>query len=596
MEEAQYNQKFVEELYSQVNQSDSQIDSFLDARKELINRYVGDYYGEHYKEGIGKKNPLNMVQMTANIYIPLLVMNNPQYRVRTNSKAYKSTAWIVQEDLNETAKDIDLRESLEKVAYDSLFFMGLMKTGYGHGPEVPLSEIVGDIPVEGEQAEQVRQLLDQQVEIPQLFVKSVSPEDYIVDPHAKEMSEIQFEGDKYTVPLAVAKSWFPDKDLQADPETTDEKVTANRRGRQPGRSRLFDTIKLVDIWIPMDQTVVTFAYHQTDKGVLSVSEWDGPETGPYHKLGYYTAPDHIFPAPPATSWIALHDMLNDLTRSIRRRVQNQKSIGIYGKDNSEDAQNLQDAKDGDMVGLNAPERVNVVDFGTQTTPQQNVLSHFMQVFSQQAGNTDLLGGMQADARTATEASMLGQNAGLRIQYLQSKVENFAQKVGKTIAELRWHDPFAERELIKPIDYQGAHIELPARYHPETKVGSIDDYNLEVVPYSLRGRNPQQYRKTLMEWWNHVVLPTAEAAMQQGAQPDFVAFAKFMAEEMGVHQHDWFYRKGQASQSAQQAPGERAGGVSQPEGPAGMQRRVEQMQQQAGGQLPDEVRQRMTHKE
>lgn len=579
--------EFATKLKQQVDKSDDRMRSFHKTRENLIRRYVGDHYGSVEAKEDTKADPLNMVKMSANIYIPLLIMHTPRYRVRTPHRTEKGTAWLIQEDLNATAKDVMLRDVFHSAVVNSIFMFGIVKTGYSHGPQVKLSDIV-DIP------EGMEEVFDDTVEVPQLFVKNVSPDDYVVDAHAKNINEIQFEGDRYVVPLELAQGWFPDARLEE--ETTDTKRDGASKISNPSKDheRLFPVVELCDIFLPLYNVVLTFAPNQTDVGVLNEATWDGGNHGPYHKLWYHEVPDQIFPTAPAEAWVSLHDLLNDLARSIRYKVQRQKSIGVYGVTNQQDGERLQSAEDGDWVGVNNPEEVNQVELGGNPQYLENSLARFMNIFSQQAGNTDLLGGMNADARSATEANMLGQNASVRIQDMQNAVERFAADVGKTIGRLRWNDPFTDRALPYSIDLPGGHQEFTTHYRADTKLGRYDDYNLQIVPYSLRGQNPDQYARKLMEWWNQVVLPTAEIGMQQGLHLDVESFTEYMAEEMGVRQHDWFYRKGEAIAPGGQGQERGQTREEQEGGPAGRMASAQQ-----GGGRPDvqdgQAREAMEHR-
>jgi hypothetical protein len=147
-------------------------------------------------------------------------------------------------------------------------------------------------------------------------------------------------------------------------------------------------------------------------------------------------------------------------------------------------------------------------------------------------------------------------------------------------------------MAYPLDIKGAHIELEARYSPETKTGNYEDYDLEVVPYSMRGRNPEDYARRILEWWNSVVLPTAEVAMQQGAHLDVQGMAKFIAEEMGIRQADWWYRKGREVSPADT----KDMSPTQEGGRDGKMQEIDRGRRQSQTNMPKEIQEMMEHRE
>jgi len=587
----QYDASFIKRLQQNLNKSERRLSNFKEKRKETLQKYVGGHYNDQKSRGDLKAQPLNMIQTTASIYIPMLVMHNPQYRVRTENIGHKGVAWMIEKDLNETVKEMALKTIIEKVTVDSLFFMGICKIGMGHGPKVPLHQIV-DVSMFGPE---VKDLFSEEIEIPQLFIKRISVDDYIVDPHAKDMSEIQFEGDRYVVPLRLASEWFPEAGLQADMAIHKKSETADISGRQVGGGDepLYEQVELADIYLPMDGTIVTIAPNQTeDIGALKVAQWNGPEGGPYLKLNYHYVPDQLFPSPPVNLWIDLHDMINTIARRVENQTEREKNIGVYAEEISDKAEELQEAQDGDWVGVNNVDAVSAITLGGAAPQSEAIMQRMLQLFSQQAGNTDLLGGMQARARTATEAQMLSQNSSLRVQYMQDRVEGFAQQIGKHISYLRWYDPFIQRRMSRKVDIAGITQELSTVYSPETKMGEYDEYCLEIIPYSMRGRHPQEYAQTLMNLNNQVILPMLEIAMAQGYHLDVGEYVKMLGEEMGVNNLHWYFRKGEMIAPAQKPGGDHDTMAEQEGGPAGRQAAADR--QERGTGLTPEVEQMMTH--
>jgi len=198
--------------------------------------------------------------------------------------------------------------------------------------------------------------------------------------------------------------------------------------------------------------------------------------------------------------------------------------------------------------------------------------YLMQMFSRQAGNINLLGGLSQEARTATEAMQVQTNATSRLRDMQGQLYEFVRDIGESMAWYLFTDPFIQIPVIKRM--ASLNLDLDVTFSEEQREGDWLDYNIDVVPYSMTRQTPQEYQKTLMDWWNSVVLPTLPLAQAQGTMADMTAFVLLMAREMGVREVDELMRRGPLS-----FPGyrETAGAPPQAPGGAGVNMRVGQPQ-------------------
>ena len=183
------------------------------------------------------------------------------------------------------------------------------------------------------------------------FAENISFDDYIYDIEATTKSKMRFELNKYKMNREKALN-----DSSFDQEVLENLQVYRREGgmhdHQPdsplrdsffGESKpeaLESELELMDVWLPMENLVVTFSNGQETKP-LRVVEWEGPEAGPFHTLTLAAeVPDQIMGVSPAMNLKPLNDIINGLLRKQKRQAQRQKDIPFYQDGAHEDAQRL----------------------------------------------------------------------------------------------------------------------------------------------------------------------------------------------------------------------------------------------------------------
>ena len=545
--------KLVARLHRAIAQSDARLQDYLKSRMTAIEEFVGYYYGTAGKRA-RKREPFNMVHDAVSAYVPNLVASNPQFRIRarvTKNRPYANTLELAMEHL---VKEIRLKDTLRRIVFDSIFAFGAYKIGLGDSKEEAAEGYMHDVG--------------------QFFCDRVDPGDYIVDPAARDREEATFEGNRFRMPLKEARELFENTDQLKShykPYGSSDRAEDISRGNAKFHE-LEDYVELYDIWLPRENIMVTLTKEGEGDRPLKEVEWEGPELGPYGMLGYEYVPDNVLPLPPALVWLDLHLFINELGRKMKRQTQRQKSVLAYEDAAAEDAQRIVSASDADAVKVNRIDGIKEIGFGGTTPFQEQFLMYLMQMFSRQAGNINLLGGLSQEARTATEAMQVQTNATSRLRDMQGQLYEFVRDIGESMAWYLFTDPFIQIPVIKRM--ASLNLDLDVTFSEEQREGDWLDYNIDVVPYSMTRQTPQEYQKTLMDWWNSVVLPTLPLAQAQGTMADMTAFVLLMAREMGVREVDELMRRGPLS-----FPGyrETAGAPPQAPGGAGVNMRVGQPQ-------------------
>lgn len=559
---------YVSRLQDAIQASELRMKEFRNRRLEALQQFVGTHYGGHRRRK--KAVPINVIYTGASVYVPNLVARNPAYRVRTETDPLRPFANTFELSHNKFCrKEIGLKKILRQTVFDSIFGMGLVKIAYlSPGRQI---DIEGEI-----------------VDIGEISVVRIDEDDYILDPWARDREEAQFEGHTMRVPLDWAKEVYDNVDGLAATHAPFGGEQAAEQSQVAGvkAQELEESTEVSEVFLSRRGLIVTLPAKGQGTKPLNVIEWEGPEAGPYAMLGYTYVADNALPLPPVAVWMDLHEMINALARKMKRQSERQKKILAYEDRAAEDAQRIVNADDGETVKVTDAKAFAEIEFGGTSPFQEGFLQWLLMLSSRQQGNVDLLGGLASKSRSATEAAMVGGNAQVRVTDMADMVYTFAKEIGERVAWFLWNDPLVQIDVRKTV--AGTNIGVPASFSAETLQGDFDDYDFSIQAYSMKPKNPEEYAKSLMEWWSAVVLPTMEMAAAQGAGPDIPAFVRLMAKEMGIDEVEELYRGGvpQMEQGGMGghvgAPGQRGmgGGAQQSRGAYYVQQVSEGAQQGA----------------
>lgn len=497
------------------------------ARVGFINKYVGDFYAKSKPMGLSvddrKATPLQHMYNAVTTYTANLAYADPKFDVGSRTLIYRDYSNTLGLAVNHLTQEIKLRSTLRRVVVDSLFLAGFVKTGITNA---------GTIEVDGVG-----------IEIGQPYVERIDPDDIIIDPNARAWEAQEFVGHKLRVPrewLMESGLMDPDKVKKLTASLAGQSRASEVSGKTPGLSDIREYVELLELYIPGEKVVVTLPWQCGEyKDFLRVADYEGPETGPIHMLGYADVPDNVLPAPPCGAWADLHDLANRIARKLARQADRAKSVGVYKAGNEEDAKLIRDASDGDMVGLEEPESVRVVEYGEVSDSGYEFLQWAQQQFSQSAGNLEMLSGTGPVADTATEAEMLRASQGIKLADMSSQLYHFVAGIGRDLAFYIHTDPLIELPLVKRV--QGQDVQVT--YSPEMREGDFLDFHITVKPFSMQRTDPNQQLRRQMEFLSTVVPATVQATVQcaqVGIQFRIDQALKDVAQKMGLDDLDsWF---------------------------------------------------------
>jgi hypothetical protein len=511
-----------------INASADKFSHFRQARGRFMAAMVGRFYGK--SGGITpedrKAAPLNLMHSAVSTLVPNLVFNNPRTKVRTNILMYRDYTDTLELATNHLIQKARLRDELRKAVMDSIFMAGFMNTGLADSGQY--------IQIEG---------MDYQVGQP--FAERVDPDDMILDSMARDWDEQAFIGKRIRVPL---------EELQAsglyDPDALEQSWQMTSRydgaGQEIGEAERLSGgkvsedefrkyIDLAEVYIPSEQRIVTLPYVKGaihDK-FIRTAEYNGPETGPYHMLGYAYVPDNLLPVAPAAVWYDLHVLGNRIARKLSRQSERLKRVLAYEPMATEDVNQIADADDGETVPVQNINAIKEVQYGGTGKEAYEWMEWVKRNFSEQAGNIDMLSGQGTNAPTATQAEMLQANTSVRLSDMQGQVYNFTAGIVRDLAFYLHTDPLIELPLVRRKDG----VETQVVYTPEMRRGEWMDYNLDVEPFSMGRPDPNMAVRRRMEFATNVIPAAAQAMMLMGPGFNIGAFLKRMALDVGIEDAD-----------------------------------------------------------
>jgi len=259
---------------------------------------------------------------------------------------------------------------------------------------------------------------------------------------------------------------------------------------------------------------------------LRVTQWTGPEHGPYHILGFNEVPGNVMPLSPASVLIDLHELTNKIFRQLARQAERQKTITFANGKSIKDAERVVNANDGEVIRVDEVNGIKEVRYGG--ADQQNMLfaQQARQLFSYFGGNLDSVGGLGAQADTAKQEQLISGSASQRMASMGEHVQKWASGIINDLSWYLWHDPLINMPVVKRVE--GTDIEVEERFSPETQEGDFFDYNINVNPYSLKEKTPSEQVQAVMQYLQFVG-PYMPMMQQQGMNIDFDKLTDMVAE-------------------------------------------------------------------
>jgi hypothetical protein len=520
--------------------------NFRSARLMFIRNYVGQYYDAD-RGAIGGE-ALNLTFNAIRTLIPNIVMQFPVHKVNSRYLAYREYAELLGLALSQHDKQSNIRDVYRRVIVDSLFALGILKTGLAESDSIYTFD--EGVPVDPGT----------------IYTEAVDFDNFVVDPTSREhmFRDAAFMGDRILIPRGkLLDSGLYDNALverlpRAGTNRADKKASSVSMHEidQQDDMDMQDMVEVAELWVPGANCIVTVpgTDEVTFDEYLRIDDYYGPDTGPYTLLSLTPpVPGNPLPVPVVGVWNDLHILANRMAKKIIDQAERQKDIVGYKRGAADDAQSALDASDGEAIAVDDPDGVKVYSFGGQQQSNEVHLQYLTTWFNQMAANPEAVGGQRIDASSATEARILAGNANIGLEDMRDAVYQMAASEARKRAWYLHTDPLISLPLIKrqyaPAQYQltntGIVMSSPSQVQdvqvmltPEARCGDFLDFAFEIEPESM-GRKDGQTRLNQAIDFAVKILPAATTAAQAmamlGVPFNVKEYILRMAKDAGI---DW----------------------------------------------------------
>lgn len=496
----------VHRLREAMRRSADRLRPHREARVAGLRGMVGPHYGRdrpRTASGAPMREPLNLLELTVSTFVSYLVSHRPKVFCTTTKPELVPAALSLELGLNKFLDQGGFGRKLRSVVRDSMFGPGLIKAGYDHNTQ-------------------------------RAFADPVDLDDWVVDMNAREWDHIQFCGNRYRLPVRYVKEsglYEHAERFGAAPPGSEDGGADRAEDLQSGGQRAwtrddyYPMGELWDVWLPLEGVVVTFDA-QGDDRVMRQVQWAGPSAGPYRMLSLMEVPAQVMPLAPCTLWKELHDLANRIMVKVGRQADSQKKITGYTGQARRDAERLLAAEDQEFIQLDLLDQVREFQHGGVDPRTLAFLIQLKQLFSWQAGNLDSLAGLGVMADTATDNQMLARTASRRPKDMQKLVMEFTKSVVTDLAWYLWNDPDVRIQASYQIP--GTSITVPIEFGPESRRGRLEDYEIDVHPYSEGYDSPFERLMSMEAFLARMVMPALPMFQAQGMTIDLPALIALRA--------------------------------------------------------------------
>ena len=493
---------------------------FRDNRSKLIKDYVGSQYGSQNYDR--QEIIQNLMYQTAETYTMALAANRPRCLI---TSLHPELTWFAnqfQVAINNLIKEIKLEETLRAAVLDAFFSVGIVKVFTAEAGAVQLGDE------------------DEWVDPGKPYAENISLDNFVFDMQATKWSQIRFALDKYHMPFEkarqdgsldqkIVKDLLPSQDYSTWDDQSDEESVKELHGAEKAQDSITPRIQLMDVWLPANKQVATFAVNKMSKP-LRVVDWAGPERGPFHKLSLTSdVPDNIMPLPPAMNLKGINDIINGLLRKQRAQAQRQKDIPFYQDGSQDDARRLQQASDGEWTRVGNPESVNVLKMGGVDQGNQAFYHMMQDMFDRMAGNLSLMAGLGPQSGTLGQDKMLHGAVNKREANMQYRVIRFVADICEDLGWLLWND----ENMEIPGETEVAGIKFDRTWTPEQREGDFLQYNFDIEPFSMMYKSPSERMNNITQFLTQIALPMQPMMEQYGGQIDIQALTDIYADLMDM---------------------------------------------------------------
>lgn len=512
-----YNPEQITKLRKAVKDSLTAIEPFARKNRESYERIVGTHYSEQINAN--DKRPLNLLDISTSIMRRSLASSDPRCSVTALRRDLRQTAHSFNLALNKLLEWMDFGQSMKLWVMQGICApFGVLKVclDANNYADIDGTPVWSGMP----------------------WAEPVLFEDWVHDMTARDYKYGAFCGHRYCLPKedVLNSPLFEDEAKEHVRTKKDnlpkQEVDTNTLSVNPGafKDDYREMVELWDIWLPYEQTVITFGSLDMEGPALRVVEWDGPQEGPYYLLAFKPIPGNTMPLPPVANLKDIDNASNKILDRLIDQGLRQKNVGIANSADDKLATRIMDAPDGGVVSGELTGGANPIAEMRLGGIDQGNLAFYMQLrqlFSYAAGNMDSYGGLASMTGTVGQDEMLMQSSSQLIQDMQDAVTSATRAVMRGVGWYLWHDDLSEI----PVEYRipGSDETATGVWSAERRQGNWYDYAIEIEPHSLQANSPQQKRQKVVDLLLNFMVPAEAAMAQQGIGVNYEGALKLLAK-------------------------------------------------------------------
>jgi len=502
--------------------------NYRSATAMFIKEYVGSYYRQ--QKGLTGDEPINLIFRSIATFVPNLVMQNPVNKVVTEYIVHKMYAELLSLGLDSVDRQIKLKDILRAWITSAFFGWGIVKVG---------------LAAKGEMI----QIDDLLIDPGQVYAQLVDLDSFVLDPSCTNVRNANFMGHKTAVP----RQYLLDTDIYNHDLVMriPKSLTARKRDKVSDITKqdtqnsemmsLQDNVDVVELWVPQAEAIVTIPDPEqaTFEDYVGITDYYGPAEGPYVFLSFTPpVPGNPFPVAPVAMHYDLHVMANRVMSKTMDQADRQKDLLLYMPVAAEDAQEIIDAKDGDVIASSDPKAAQVFSYGGQNKENIQMLAQLQVWHNYMSGNPDQVAGnmtpgTKGSKETATRSQILQANASVSIEDARGIIYDQTAEINRRIAWYLHTDPLINLPLTKRVS-AGEYKQLFLT--PEQRQGDFLEYTFKIVAQSMSKLDPSMRRKAITDFGVNILPAAANTAMilmQLGMPFNLQTYLTRIAKEMGI---------------------------------------------------------------
>jgi len=494
-------------LFDAIELSYRQLRPFRTLMQGLTEEYVGPDYGT---PGTYPRYEMvaNLCNQAVDAYVMSLVANRPRVLASSRNPACQSFAMRYQIAMNNLIQEIELEKVLRQAVMDAFFGVGIVRVHMAESVQVEVEEGIWMDPGKA-------------------FVSSVSLQDFVFDMSVDQWHKIKFAANTYRIPFADLEADIFDRKivklLTPTPRESgsgeSERLLHISAGREVDGGELEPMIDLMDVWVPREGKVFTFALEDRTRLAgkhppVAVLDEAGPETGPYKILSFADVPGNIMSVGPASHLATLSRQINNALRKQSRGARSFKRVHTYTPAGEEAARTIRNAANDEWIKVAEASEIGEKQVGGIDPAMEAYITSRIALFDRMAGNLTTLLGLGVQAETVGQEQLINTSASKKIAQMQSRVADFTRDIVRHLGFLLWND--VVRTIPGRMDIEGADgYSVDMAWTPDLREGEYDEYELDIDVYSMPHQTPGQRLAFLNSAVTQIYIPLAQQLAAEG---------------------------------------------------------------------------------